>query len=533
VPGEALDCDFLVIGAGSAGCVLANRLSENPAHRVILVEAGGRGRDPLLDVPGAVSRTLATKSVNWGYVSEPEPGLDGRRVPLFRGKVLGGTSVLNGMIYIRGHPRDYDYWRQDGCVGWSYEDVLPFFRKAEGSERGSDAHHGGQGPLRVTRGRPDLPICEAFLQAAAAEGYPVGVDFNGASQEGFGHYDVTIHRGRRWSAARAYLTPARARPNLVVLTDCTAETLLFEGTRAIGAELTRHGMRQRVTVARETVLAAGVFNSPKLLMLSGIGPAEHLRALGIAIRADRGGVGGNLRDHVSYRMNYACRAPVTAYAQTRGWRAAACVLRYLTRRQGILAGTSFTTGGFFRSHDGLEIPDMQVGLCIGLLPEPGRMLPGREGFTVTIRQGRPASHGDMRLRSADPGDAPLIRPRYFSDPADMPILMRGIRRFRRLFDQPALRDLIDSEIEPGPAVAADDVALAASIRALSNTTHHFVGTCRMGADDAAVVDPHLRVRGFERLRVIDASVMPTHINGNTHAPTVMIAEKGASMMLAG
>ena len=529
---RTLACDYLVIGAGSAGCVLANRLSEDPSNRVLLVEAGIPDTNPLLHVPAAVSHTLTIPAVNWGYWSEPEPGLDGRSVPLYRGKVLGGTSTLNGMIYIRGHARDYDYWRQDGCTGWAYEDVLPFFRKAEASERGADAFHGAEGPLVVTKSRPVPPICDAFLAAAAAEGFPVGVDFNGATQEGFGHYDVTIRRGRRWNTSSAYLRPARARPNLTVLTRAEARRLLFAGERAIGAEVTLAGETLELRAERETILAAGVFNSPKLLMLSGIGPAEALHALGIAVRLDRAGVGQELRDHVSYRMNYACSRPVTAYAHTRTLRGARAVLEYAASRTGIIAGTSFPTGGFFRSEDGLEIPDMQMGLCMGLLPEGGRMLPDREGFTATVRQGRPASRGEVRLRSADPAAAPLIAPRYFSDPADLRVLMRGIRRLRPIFANPIMRALIEKEIMPGQDVVDDDESLAASIRAVSNTTHHFVGTCRMGGDPESVVDPELRVRGIAGLRIADASVFPSHINGNTHAPTVMIAEKAAAMILA-
>ncbi len=529
---QTISCDVLIIGAGSAGCVLANRLSENPAHRVVLLEAGGPDRDPLLHVPGAVSRVLATPRVNWGYHSEPEAGLAGRSVPLYRGKVLGGTSTLNGMIYTRGHPRDYDDWRQAGCEGWSYEGVLPFFRRAERSERGAGEHHGGDGPLHVTRSRPVPPICDAFLAAAAAEGYPIGVDFNGATQEGFGHYDVTIRRGRRWSTASAYLKPARRRPNLTVLTHAECRRLLFDGRRVVGAEVAvRRGEPLQIRAGKETLLAAGVFNSPKLLMLSGIGPADALAGLGLPVRLDRGGVGRNLRDHVSYRMNYACSQPVTAYAHTRPVRGAGAVLAYALGRRGILGSTSFPTGGFFRSHDGLDVPDLQMGLCMGLLPEGGWMLPDREGFTVTVRQGRPGSRGEVRLRSADPADPPVIEPRYFSDPGDMPVLMRGTRRLRAILHNPAIRRLIDHEIMPGQAVVDDDARLAASIREVSNTTHHFIGTCRMGGDPASVVDPQLRVRGVDGLRVIDASVMPTHINGNTNAPTVMIAEKGAAMVL--
>ena len=530
---RTLDCDFLVIGAGSAGCVLANRLSANPAHRVILLEAGGGDGDPLLHVPGAVSRTLATPGVNWGYHSEPEPGLNGRAIPLFRGKVLGGTSTLNGMIYIRGNPRDYDDWRQRGCTGWSYDDVLPFFRSCERNERGADAYHGGDGPLEVTKGTPVTPICAAFLQAAAAEGHPIHVDFNAGTQEGFGHYDVNIHRGRRWSAATAFLKPVLHRANLVVLTRAEAQRLTFTGTRATGADILHNGEAVTIRAARETLVSGGVFNSPKLLMLSGIGPAEALRALGIAPRIDRPAVGQNLADHCSYRMNFACTEPVTAFAYTRPLRGARAMIDYALFRTGILAGTSFPTGGFMKSQDDLEIPDLQVGLCMGLLPDPGRMLPSREGFTVTLRQGRPSSRGEMRLRSADPADAPLIMPRYFSDTSDMDVLKRGVRRLRRILFNPALAKLIAHEIEPGQAVVDDDAALEASIRALSNTTHHFIGTCRMGSDPEAVVDPALRVRGATGLRVIDASIMPAHINGNTNAPTMMIAEKAASMILSG
>ena len=528
---RTLACDYLVIGAGSAGCVLANRLSENPAHRVILLEAGGPDRHPLLHIPGAVSAALAMPSVNWGYMSEPEPGLGARSVPLYRGKVLGGTSAINGMIYIRGHPRDYDDWRQRGCAGWSYADVLPFFRKAECHERGADDYHGGDGPLAITSGLPVPPICDAFLRAASACGYPIGVDFNGAAQEGFGHYDVTIRHGRRRSTASAYLVPARTRANLQVITRAHAKKLLIVDGRALGAEI-RHGAeRVRIEAAGETLLAGGVFNSPQLLMLSGIGPADHLAGLGIEVKLDRAEVGRNLIDHVSYRMNYACDRPVTAYAHTKGMRAARAVLDYALRRDGILASTSFPTGGFFRSHDDLEIPDMQMGLAMGLLPEGGRMLPDREGFTVTVRQGRPASRGTVRLRSSAPEASPVIAPGYFSDPADMPVLMRGIRRLRTILDRPEIRSLIDHEMLPGQAVVDDDDRLAASISTVANTTHHFVGTCRMGGDPASVVDPALRVRGVDRLRVIDASVMPTHINGNTNAPVIMIAEKAAAMVL--
>ena len=526
-----LDCDFLIIGAGSAGCVLANRLSENPQNRVVLLEAGGPDSDPLLHVPVVLARSLTLRAISWGYYSEPEAGLGGRKIPLYRGKVLGGTSTINGMVYTRGHPHDYDRWQREGCDGWAYADVLPFFRKAEGSERGSSEFHGADGPLRVSVGRPIPAICNAFLAAAQAEGFPTHVDSNAEPHEGFGHYDANVYHGWRYSTASAYLKAARSRPNLTVLIRCEASRLLFEGERVIGAEAIQRGEALRIEAGAETVLSGGAFNSPKLLMLSGIGPAERLRELGIPVRLDRPAIGQNLQDHLTYRMSFSCTQPVTAYAHTRPIRGMKAILEYLLCRTGIVSNIPIPTGGFFRSDESLEIPDMQASCAIGIVPERGKLLPPREGFTVVVRQGRPRSRGVLSLRSADAKDSPIIAPRYFSDSEDMPTLIRGVRRLRNIVQNHKVAQFIGEELFPGRSVANDDETLAASIRETAGTTHHFIGTCRMGDDSEAVVDSQLRVRGVKALRVVDASIMPSHINGNTNAPTIMIAEKGASMIL--
>jgi choline dehydrogenase len=526
---EQLTCDYLVIGAGSAGCVLANRLSADPKNQVVLLEAGGADNDPLLKVPAAVARNVKAPQHNWNYYSEPEPELGDRRIFCARGKVLGGSSSINGMIYIRGHANDYDYWAQAGCKGWGYEDVLPYFRKAEASERGADSHHGDIGPLTVSIGRPVPSVCEAFLRAAERSGYPVHVDFNGASQAGFGHYDTTTRRGLRWSTASAYLGEARGRPNLQILTRAEALQLNMDGKRVTGA-LVRQGDRMtEVLASAETILASGVFNSPKLLMLSGIGPADHLQDLGITVRHVASNIGQNLQDHLSYRIDLATRRGTSAFSHIGVAGGLRAVYQFLTKRQGILTNTPFSTGGFFASDPGLEIPDMQLGLAIGLVPATGN-LPKREGCSITVRQGRPNSAGWIRLRSSRAGDAPIIQPRYLSDPRDLPVLVKGVKRIREVLKQPEMAQITELELIPGPDVTTDE-ALIESIRQVSNTTHHFIGTCRMGSDAGAVVDSQLRMRGLDGIRVADASVMPMHINGNTNAATIMIAEKASDMIL--
>jgi choline dehydrogenase len=532
---DAACYDYLVVGAGSAGCIVAARLSEDPAVTVWLGEAGGADRDPLLGVPGLLFRTSTSPRFNWSYRTEPEAELGGRQLFWAQGRVLGGSSTINGMIYIRGHAREYDLWRQDGCDGWGWEDVLPHFRATECNERGAGDYHGGDGPLPVTRGTPDVPICGMFLDAMRRGGHAILDDFNGPSMDGFGHYDRTIGGGRRRSVATAYLRPARARPNLTVATDATVARIIIEHGRARGIELRQGGAVRRITAAREVILCAGAVNSPKLLMLSGIGPAAQLRALGIDVLHDAPGVGGNLQNHLCYRMLYACNAPVTAYRYMHPLRGAAACLDYVVRRRGILSQTTVATGGFLRTEPGLEMPDAQVQIGIGLIGNVGasawQRLPRREGFTVVVNQGRPHSRGTVRLRSADPADPPVIAPRYLSDRRDLDVLMRATRQMRALMRDAELRRVISEEIAPGEA-AEDDAVLEADIRARASNAFHPAGTCRMGGDAEAVVDPRLRLRGIAGLRVADASIMPSLINGNTNAASMMIGEKAAAMLRA-
>ena len=525
--------DYLVVGAGSAGSIVASRLSENPGLRVWLGEAGGAGRDPLLGVPGLLFRTSTAPRFNWSYATEPEPELGGRRLFWAQGRVLGGSSTINGMIYVRGHPREYDLWRQDGCEGWSWDDVLPFFRATERNERGGGPLHGDAGPLAVTRGNPGVPITAIFLEAMRRAGHAIVDDFNGPSMDGFGHYDRTIGGGRRQSVATAFLRPARRRPNLTIETGVLVARVIIERGSARGIEVRQNGRSRLLFAEREVILCGGAVNSAKLLMLSGIGPADHLREHGIDIVHDAPAVGSNLQNHLCYRLQYACSAPVTAYRYMQPLRAMGACLDYAVRRRGILSQTTVATGGFLRTEPGLELPDVQVQIGLGLIGNVGRSawqrLPAQEGFSVVVNQGRPQSRGTIRLRSADPAAAPVIAPHYLSDKRDLDVLTRAARQMRGLMQDPELQRVISAEMAPGPA-GDDDAGLQADIRARASNAFHPVGTCRMGGDAESVVDPRLRVRGIERLRVADAGVMPTLINGNTNAAAMMIGEKAAAML---
>ena len=534
------DCDYLVIGSGAAGAVVAARLSEDPDVRVVLLEAGGTDRTPLSRLPGLGFAIGAHPRFNWGFATEPVATMADRSLVFLQGKMIGGSSSINGMIYTRGHSREYDLWRQMGCEGWSSADLLPYFRRSEGNSRGEGPWHGGSGPVKVRPARPELPICDAFLEAAEAAGYPVLDDLNADTVDGFGYYDINAARGRRMSSARSYLTPAAGRPNLAVVPEAQALHLLVEKRRVRGAAVAVRGQRRDIAAARETVVSCGAVKSPQLLMLSGIGPAAHLRRHGVPVVLDSPTVGQGLQNHVCYRPQYLCNAPVTASGQTEPWNVAKAALRYAVSRRGPLAESYAPAGGFFRTDPALEVPDAQVVLLSALAPTSVSgsrfrvrdLLPQRHGFGMTIYQGSPNSRGAVGLRSADPRDPPRIAPGYFTDPRDMPVLLKAVGMMRAMVRQPAIARYIDRELTPGDDVR-DDAALEADIRRNGATAYHQCGTCAMGPADDAVLDPQLRVRGIDGLRVADAAVMPRIPNAALHAPTLMIGEKAAALIREG
>ncbi len=535
--GVPASCDYLVIGSGAAGAVVAARLSEDANVRVVLLEAGRRDSSLLFKLPGLGFAVGAHPKSNWGFATEPLPGLDDRALVFLQGRVLGGSSSINGMIYTRGHSREYDIWRQMGCEGWGADGVLPYFKKSEGNARGDGPWHGGAGPLKVRPARPDVPICDAFLEAAAAAGFPILDDLNQDTVDGFGYYDINVGAGRRMSTATAFLKPARARKNLVVVTEALAERLIIEKGRAAGAEVARRGQRHAIRVEREIIVSGGAIKSPQLLLLSGIGPADQLRALDIPVHLDAPRVGQGLQNHVCYRPQYITNAPVTAARHISPLNAVKAGLDYALRRSGPLAESYAPAGGFFRTDPGLETPDAQVVMLSALAPTSVSgsrfrmrdLLPKEHGFGLTIYQGTPHSRGEVTLRSADAHAAPKIDPGYFKDPRDMQVLLRAVNRMREMMGQPAIARYIDRELMPGVHIQGDG-ALEADIRQNGATAYHQCGTCAMGADGRAVLDPQLRVRGIDGLRVADTSIMPRIPNAALHAPTIMIGEKAAAMI---
>ena len=524
--------DFVIAGAGSAGCVLANRLSENPSHRVLLLEAGPEDKNPMIHMPAGVASLITTRNANnWGFETEGSPRMHNRRDFWPRGKGLGGSSSINGMVYIRGHARDYDHWRQLGLDGWSYADVLPYFKKSETNEAGADDFRGGSGPLHVSNAMKSSPMFDVAVEAGRQAGYKVTNDFNGEQQEGFGYFQLTIRDGKRCSAAAAYLAPVRNRPNLQVITGAVISRILFDGKRAAGLEYERDGARIRVNATREVILACGAIGTPQVMLLSGIGDREYLQRCGLPVIAHLPGVGQNLQDHLDVNIQYRCTQPVTAYAQVSNpLKMIGVGLQYMLFRAGPGRSQGLEAGAFIKSRPELEVPDLQMHLFNAPFSDHGRKRLKMHAFGLHMCALRPESRGFVSLKSTDPNDTPLIQPNYLAADADVATLREAVRIARRIVAQPAFDAYRGEELNPGPEVRTDN-EIDDFIRRTAITIYHPVGTARMGNDPMAVVDASLRVRGLEGLRVVDASVMPTLIGGNTNAPVMMIAEKASDMIL--
>jgi choline dehydrogenase len=526
---ERIEADFVVVGAGSAGCAVAARLSEDPATRVVLLEAGGEDKNRWIHIPLGFGKTFADPSVNWCYETEPDPGAADRRVFWPRGKVLGGSSSINGMVYIRGQAEDFDHWRQLGNAGWSFEDVLPYFKRSEHQVRGADSFHGTGGPLCVSD-VAQHPICEAFIAATTELGFSRNDDFNGASQDGVGYHQTTTRDGRRCSTAVGYLRSAMRRANLRVVTEAMTEKVLFDGRRATGVAFRRSDRLTTATAAREVILCGGAVNSPQLLMLSGIGPEQHIREFSVPIVHHLRGVGQSLQDHYSAPIKLRCKLPITVndvmLSNAKKLRAG---LEYYMFHRGPLAMISSPAALFARTRPELASPDVKISISPFSAERPQDGLHRFSGFTSIAYQLRPESRGEIKLKSPDPFDAPAVHPNYLSAETDQRTIVAGLKLIRRILANPHMQSFIEAEFQPGPTAESDDELLDYA-RRRGGTVYHPTSTCKMGSDPMAVVDAELRVHGVEALRVADASIMPTVVSGNTNAATIMIGEKLADMV---
>jgi choline dehydrogenase-like flavoprotein len=524
--------DYVIVGGGTAGCVLANRLTEDGRHSVLLLEAGGKDNGFWIPIPAGFSKLLTGSRYNWRFETEPETNTNDRRIVVPRGKGLGGSTLINGMIFVRGQALDFDGWAQMGNRGWSFADVLPYFRKLENFEGGADEWRGGDGPLHVERVHEQNPLSEAFIAAGEQAGFPRNPDYNGAEQDGFGYYQVNQRRGRRWSAADAYLRPAMGRANLAVRTDAHVMALTLAGQRVTGLTYRQNGVKHSIAAKAEVILAAGAVQSPHILELSGIGHPEVLAAAGLPLRHALTGVGKNYRDHFATRMNWRVSQPITLNELAQGWRLGKAVAQYFLTRKGILTLGTGLAHGFVRTRPELETPDVQYFFMHASYANAAdRRLDRQPGMTIGVTQLRPESRGTIHARSADPMQPPAIRPNFLAATEDQQAMVRGMQIARDIIGQPAMKPFVSHELSPGPAVQTDAEWLAFA-RQNGQTIYHPVGTCSMGQGPEAVVDERLRLHGLSGLRIVDASVMPTEISGNTQAAVLMVAEKGADMIRA-
>ena len=524
--------DYVIVGAGSAGCVLADRLSQDGRSTVLVLEYGGSDRSVLIQMPAALSIPMNMKAYNWGYLSEPEPYLNDRRMHCPRGKVLGGSSSINGLVYVRGHPLDFERWEEEGAKGWSYRDVLPYFRRAESFAGGADAWRGDGGPLATAQGRKLNPLYEAFIEAGREAGYAVSSDLNGERQEGFGPLDMTVRDGVRASTANVYLRPSMKRPNLKVVTHALASRVAFDGRRAVGVRYRRDGVKLKAGARREVILCGGPINSPQLLKLSGVGPAAELGAFRIDVVANRPGVGENLQDHLEFTFQVASKQPITLFSHTGFIRRALIGAEWLLRGKGLGASNHFEAGGFIRSRAGVRYPDIQFHFLPMAVAYDGSTLAREHGFQAHVGPMRSKSRGWVRLKSPDPAEPPMIQFNYMSHSEDWTEMRSCVRLTREIFAQAAFDRYRGREIQPGTKCVSDE-AIDAFVRERVDSAYHPSCTCKMGspADPLAVVDPQTRVIGVEGLRVVDSSIMPSITNGNLNAPTIMIGEKAADMIL--